>query len=196
VNWLANCRLFYWGDVDVHGFHILSRLRGTFPNIISVMMDEATLDTFARFIVTASESPNENISHLTMEESQPYRRAKAGKLLLEQEKIPHLQASPLLASMLSCHGGLLTDAKERPSIGRARTELDMEDHANVLVHRYWRDSRAFRVPRAMIASPSVPLQPGTPIKKIKKTLARPEVSGIFTLHFRLKATMAAFWRDR
>src|SRR5712671_3219541 len=27
VSWLNNCRVLYWGDVDVHGFHIVSRLR-------------------------------------------------------------------------------------------------------------------------------------------------------------------------
>jgi hypothetical protein len=100
VNWLASCRLVYWGDVDVHGFHILSRLRGIFPNIISVMMNETTLDTFARFIVAASESSYEDISHLTMDESRAYQRAKAGKLLLEQEKIPHSHATPLLSMLL------------------------------------------------------------------------------------------------
>jgi hypothetical protein len=65
------------------------------------MMDEITLDTFARFIVTASESAYDNISHLTMEETRAYQRAKAGRLLLEQEKIPHLQAAPLLALIMT-----------------------------------------------------------------------------------------------
>lgn len=28
LTWLQNCRVIYWGDIDTHGFHIVSRLRG------------------------------------------------------------------------------------------------------------------------------------------------------------------------
>jgi hypothetical protein len=99
VNWLAECRLMYWGDIDVHGFHILSRLRQTFANLTSVMMDEKTLDGFSKFIVTANEASHENVSHLTADEHRAYQRVRAKKLLLEQEKIPHSYAAPLLASV-------------------------------------------------------------------------------------------------
>ena len=51
------------------------------------MMDNATLDAFARFIVEASESSYEIISQLTVEEGRAYQRVKTGNLLLEQEKI-------------------------------------------------------------------------------------------------------------
>jgi hypothetical protein len=103
VNWLANCRLFYWGDMDVHGFHILSRLRETFPNIVSAMMDDVTLNAFARFIVNANESSCEMISHLTMDECRAYQRVKQGNLLLEQEKIPYSYAAPLLGALLKAN---------------------------------------------------------------------------------------------
>lgn len=35
-------RLIYWGDLDTHGFAILSRARGIFSRLQSVLMDEAT----------------------------------------------------------------------------------------------------------------------------------------------------------
>lgn len=101
VLWFADCRLLYWGDVDVHGFHILSRLRRAFPGLASVMMDEKTLDTFSRFIVTANEASYESVSHLTIEEQRAYQRVRTKKLLLEQEKIPYSYAAQLLSSLLN-----------------------------------------------------------------------------------------------
>jgi len=36
-------RVLYWGDLDTHGFVILARARGLFPELQSVLMDEETL---------------------------------------------------------------------------------------------------------------------------------------------------------
>lgn len=46
VAWLKHCDITYWGDIDTHGFAILSQLRGFFAHTQSVMMDEKTLLTF------------------------------------------------------------------------------------------------------------------------------------------------------
>ena len=43
VEWLHHCKIIYWGDIDAHGFQILSDLRGHFPHVHSVMMDQQTL---------------------------------------------------------------------------------------------------------------------------------------------------------
>ncbi len=43
ANWLESKRLFYWGDLDTHGFAILSQLRGRFPDVRSLLMDRDTL---------------------------------------------------------------------------------------------------------------------------------------------------------
>lgn len=43
VPWLANQPLHYWGDIDTHGFAILSRLRGNWPGACSFLMDRQTL---------------------------------------------------------------------------------------------------------------------------------------------------------
>jgi hypothetical protein len=92
VGWLARCRLFYWGDLDVHGFHILSRLRRSLPEMLSVMMNEAVLDRFMPLIITAREAAYQDISGLSADEQRAYRRVAANVLLLEQEKIPHAYA--------------------------------------------------------------------------------------------------------
>jgi len=44
VEWLKPKKLFYWGDIDTHGFSILSKLREHFPSLKSFLMDEETLE--------------------------------------------------------------------------------------------------------------------------------------------------------
>ena len=43
VPWLADRALWYWGDLDVEGFEILSRLRIRFPQTRSFLMDASTV---------------------------------------------------------------------------------------------------------------------------------------------------------
>ncbi|MDR2301785.1 MAG: DUF2220 family protein [Deltaproteobacteria bacterium] len=44
VPWLRKAkRHFYWGDIDRHGFGILSKARERLPGLVSFLMDEATL---------------------------------------------------------------------------------------------------------------------------------------------------------
>ena len=38
--------LYYWGDIDVQGFEILSQFRSYFPQTQSLLMDRATFDTY------------------------------------------------------------------------------------------------------------------------------------------------------
>ena len=41
--WLQHCSVFYWGDLDSHGFAILDQLRAHLPHAKALLMDEATL---------------------------------------------------------------------------------------------------------------------------------------------------------
>lgn len=43
VSWLHARAIYYWGDIDTHGFAILDQLRSLFPHVRSVLMDRATL---------------------------------------------------------------------------------------------------------------------------------------------------------
>jgi hypothetical protein len=90
ARWLARCRLFYWGDLDVHGFHILSRLRRTFPGIVSLLMTESELDRYSHLAVPARPATYEDVSGLTLGERRAYERLRSGLLLLEQERIPQI----------------------------------------------------------------------------------------------------------
>lgn len=85
--WLSNTELFYWGDIDVQGFEILSQFRGYFPHTKSVLMDK---QTFEKFFESDKGTPT-NIStklNLTENEQELYEILKNNNWRLEQEKIP------------------------------------------------------------------------------------------------------------
>lgn len=43
AHWLRQRTVYYWGDIDTHGFAILDQLRARLPHARSLLMDEATL---------------------------------------------------------------------------------------------------------------------------------------------------------
>lgn len=51
VNWLKNNEIYYWGDIDPHGFEILARWKQIFPYLQSIMMDIDTYDKFEHYKV-------------------------------------------------------------------------------------------------------------------------------------------------
>jgi len=57
VPWLADRELVYWGDIDTHGFHILDQLRARFPEVASLLMDEATLTAHLARVVSEDKVP-------------------------------------------------------------------------------------------------------------------------------------------
>ncbi|RUM94017.1 MAG: hypothetical protein DSZ28_05380, partial [Thiothrix sp.] len=60
ASWFAQKELFYWGDIDTHGFAILSQLRGYFPHTQSLLMDQETLQRFRPLWV--SEGPDQRVT--------------------------------------------------------------------------------------------------------------------------------------
>jgi hypothetical protein len=88
VVWLRDCELFYWGDLDVQGLDILSRLRGAFPAVQSLMMDERTLKNC---YALCHKGPPANVTlppNLTESEKAAWDEIKTGNLRIEQERIP------------------------------------------------------------------------------------------------------------
>jgi hypothetical protein len=41
--WLQNREIYYWGDIDTHGFAMLDQLRAILPTARSLLMDRKTL---------------------------------------------------------------------------------------------------------------------------------------------------------
>jgi len=92
IAWLKNCECTYWGDLDTHGFAILSRARAYLPQAESFMMDEATLLRYRALWNTESEQlVADDLPNLTPSEHDVFRGLKrqrwATNLRLEQERI-------------------------------------------------------------------------------------------------------------
>lgn len=91
VEWLRAKPIFYWGDLDVEGFEILSLLRGFYPKVTSLLMDEATWTAFAGERGAGKNSVRQVPPMLTSAEERLFRHLKScpiGACRLEQEKIP------------------------------------------------------------------------------------------------------------
>ena len=90
-HWLQNCSVYYWGDIDTHGFGILNQLRGHFDHVVSFLMDRATLDAHTPLWGSEDKPLLADLHRLTPEEKALYddlrdNRIRAG-LRLEQEHI-------------------------------------------------------------------------------------------------------------
>ena len=91
ARWLADCEIYYWGDLDTHGFAILNQLRAQFPQVQSFLMDESTL--LAHRISWGREPKQEtkDLQYLDKEEARVYdilrSHTLADNLRLEQERI-------------------------------------------------------------------------------------------------------------
>lgn len=88
VEWLNDCQIIYWGDLDAQGFQILSQLRSYFYQTISVMMDRETFDTFQEFAVPGTLCKTPKLLYLTPEEHDLFADLCKQTIRLEQEKIP------------------------------------------------------------------------------------------------------------
>ena len=95
VPWLHDCEIFYWGDIDTHGFAMLDRLRSFFPAARSFLMDRATLEAHQE--LWGQESPAQRfdgtLSHLDADEQELFNALKEDRLgeriRLEQERISY-----------------------------------------------------------------------------------------------------------
>ena len=92
VEWLKSKRILYWGDLDTHGFLILSEIRKHFKQIESFLMDRETFDAFFEDD-KGIETNVENDLCLTQEEKEMFQYLKENSYRLEQEKIPYRYAT-------------------------------------------------------------------------------------------------------
>ena len=88
LDWMADCEILYWGDIDAQGFEILSLLRERFPSVKNLGMDRATLNEFRALCGPGTPARNQSPSHLTEEERDLSELCRATNLRLEQERIP------------------------------------------------------------------------------------------------------------
>ncbi|MDN5657002.1 Wadjet anti-phage system protein JetD domain-containing protein [Brevibacterium sandarakinum] len=87
--WAHGARVIYWGDLDSHGFAILSRLRTHLPHVESTLMDEGTLTAHRDLWVQEPKPHRGEFSGLSGTEARALARLRAeGDVRLEQERIP------------------------------------------------------------------------------------------------------------
>lgn len=87
INWLKECQIYYWGDLDAQGFEILSGFRSHYHQTKSLMMDKTTFDLFYENDLE-TKSKIETLVHLNEEERNMHKLLFKNKWRLEQEKIP------------------------------------------------------------------------------------------------------------
>lgn len=90
--WVTKANCIYWGDLDTHGFAILSRARTYFPHLSSVMMDEETLHNHQELWVEEPvQHGAETLPMLNDKEQVVYNGIKHNvwgqNIRLEQERI-------------------------------------------------------------------------------------------------------------
>ncbi|HEY9899255.1 MAG TPA: Wadjet anti-phage system protein JetD domain-containing protein [Pantanalinema sp.] len=94
VPWLEGVAIHYWGDIDTHGFAILSQLRSIFPHVQSMLMDRETL--LAHKSLWGKEPADKRFTGeldcLFPEEKELFRALRddaiADRVRLEQERVP------------------------------------------------------------------------------------------------------------
>jgi hypothetical protein len=87
LEWLHDNRLIYWGDIDVDGFAILSSLRGLFPHLESVLMDQETLDSHLEYQVPGNGRAPSPPSNLKPHEAAAFQICASNNVRLEQERV-------------------------------------------------------------------------------------------------------------
>ncbi len=91
AHWLERLPIFYWGDIDTHGFAILDQLRSKFPTVKSMLMDESTLLAHRQFWGRENKPENKALPRLNGQEQRLYQNLLqhhyAENLRLEQERI-------------------------------------------------------------------------------------------------------------
>lgn len=91
AKWLGQCAIYYWGDIDTHGFAILDQLRGHFGHVTSFLMDRATLEAHGPLWGCEDKPFIVDLHRLTAEECDLYDDLRDNRirerLRLEQEHI-------------------------------------------------------------------------------------------------------------
>jgi len=103
VPWLRDLDIYYWGDIDTHGFAMLSMVRGFLPQTVSLLMDEKTLLANKKLWVDEAKPFKGELVNLTDTEQQVFRSLcddTYGKgVRLEQERIPFQSVLDAIASL-------------------------------------------------------------------------------------------------
>jgi hypothetical protein len=89
--WLQSKHVYYWGDIDTHGFAILNQLRSVLPGAVSLLMDRQTLLHHRQLWGIEAQQETATLARLTTGEStlcdQLRQNHWGDRVRLEQERI-------------------------------------------------------------------------------------------------------------
>ncbi len=92
ISWLKDKKIYYWGDIDVDGFAILSQIRGYYAQVESILMNVEVLEKYKKLAIKSEPKYLKRLENLTHNELDLYEKFSDdcyGKdFRLEQEKIP------------------------------------------------------------------------------------------------------------
>ncbi len=104
AEWLARCRIHYWGDIDTHGFAILDQLRNQFEHVQSFLMDRDTLLMSVSQWGEEGQQTLRDLPRLNAAEGALYDDLRDNRirkhLRLEQERIGFGRVQSALAALL------------------------------------------------------------------------------------------------
>jgi hypothetical protein len=93
ASWMSGRHIYYWGDIDTHGFAILDRLRGGFPSARSLLMNRETLLAHRSLWVQEQAPYRAALSRLEPDEQALFDDLVHGRLgenvRLEQERVSY-----------------------------------------------------------------------------------------------------------
>jgi hypothetical protein len=89
--WMKDLEIYYWGDIDTHGFAMLDRLRAIFPAARSLLMDRETLLAHRALWVREDAPFRRPLMRLEPDERELYETLLYNRLgdgiRLEQERV-------------------------------------------------------------------------------------------------------------
>jgi len=103
IPWLPDNEIYYWGDIDTHGFAILNQLRGPLPHTVSLLMDEQTLLAHRSLWGVEEKPATADLVRLTAAEGILYDQLRqhhwGDRVRLEQERIGFAMLRDVLAGL-------------------------------------------------------------------------------------------------
>lgn len=105
IPWMHDVDVWYWGDIDTHGFAILNRLRAGLRHVRSLLMDRSTLESHRSLWVQEPENKRYtgDPKHLRPDEYALFddlRHDRLGpRIRLEQERIGYAWVKRALAHL-------------------------------------------------------------------------------------------------
>lgn len=100
-HWMNAAEIFYWGDCDEAGYGILSGLRSSFLHVRSLLMDETAWLRWKHLAIPGKRDLATQHTRLTSAEKSALAAVIAGPWMLEQERIPPIEAERAIRDALA-----------------------------------------------------------------------------------------------